>query len=149
MVGPRIGKRSTPDPFSQVRGRSFRVSNGTRTRDILDHNQVLYQLSYTHRVRSFPTGREKVYRVREGARATVVRPSPGTPERPMTSDFATGRGVSAKPRRTARPVRCARAGRYGGAPWAPAYGAGGATRFAMALECSESGPGCGTKTASR
>lgn len=24
------------------------VSNGTRTRDILDHNQVLYQLSYTH-----------------------------------------------------------------------------------------------------
>ena len=26
----------------------MRVSNGTRTRDILDHNQVLYQLSYTH-----------------------------------------------------------------------------------------------------
>ena len=25
-----------------------RVSDGTRTRDILDHNQVLYQLSYTH-----------------------------------------------------------------------------------------------------
>jgi hypothetical protein len=24
------------------------VSDGTRTRDILDHNQVLYQLSYTH-----------------------------------------------------------------------------------------------------
>ena len=24
------------------------VSNGIRTRDILDHNQVLYQLSYTH-----------------------------------------------------------------------------------------------------
>ncbi len=24
------------------------VSNGARTRDILDHNQVLYQLSYTH-----------------------------------------------------------------------------------------------------
>ena len=30
----------------------MRVSNGTRTRDILDHNQVLYQLSYTHRVSS-------------------------------------------------------------------------------------------------
>lgn len=24
------------------------VSDGTRTRGILDHNQVLYQLSYTH-----------------------------------------------------------------------------------------------------
>jgi hypothetical protein len=24
------------------------VSDGSRTRDILDHNQVLYQLSYTH-----------------------------------------------------------------------------------------------------
>jgi hypothetical protein len=24
------------------------VSDGTRTRDILDHNQVLYLLSYTH-----------------------------------------------------------------------------------------------------
>ncbi len=33
MLGPDIG-----------------VSNGTRTRDILDHNQVLYQLSYTHHV---------------------------------------------------------------------------------------------------
>ena len=25
------------------------MSDGTRTRDHLDHNQVLYQLSYTHR----------------------------------------------------------------------------------------------------
>ena len=24
------------------------MSDGARTRDILDHNQVLYQLSYTH-----------------------------------------------------------------------------------------------------
>jgi hypothetical protein len=30
------------------------VSDGTRTRDILDHNQVLYQLSYTHH--AAPTG---------------------------------------------------------------------------------------------
>ena len=30
-----------------------RVSDGTRTRDFLDHNQVLYQLSYTHHARSF------------------------------------------------------------------------------------------------
>lgn len=27
----------------------FRVNDGARTRDILDHNQVLYQLSYIHR----------------------------------------------------------------------------------------------------
>jgi hypothetical protein len=26
-----------------------RVSDGTRTRDVLSHSQVLYQLSYTHR----------------------------------------------------------------------------------------------------
>ncbi len=26
------------------------VSDGNRTRDNLDHNQVLYQLSYTHHV---------------------------------------------------------------------------------------------------
>lgn len=41
--GPALAGR----PFS------IRVSDGTRTRDILDHNQVLYQLSYTHRDRSF------------------------------------------------------------------------------------------------
>jgi hypothetical protein len=29
-------------------GLSNGVSDGTRTRDHLDHNQVLYQLSYTH-----------------------------------------------------------------------------------------------------
>ena len=27
------------------------VNDGARTRDILDHNQVLYQLSYAHHVR--------------------------------------------------------------------------------------------------
>jgi hypothetical protein len=30
------------------------VSDGTRTRDILDHNQGLYQLSYTHHLRRWP-----------------------------------------------------------------------------------------------
>ena len=33
------------------------VSDGARTRDILDHNQVLYQLSYTHHGRK---GRDAV-----------------------------------------------------------------------------------------
>jgi hypothetical protein len=35
----------------QVRAFRLRVSEGTRTPDRLDHNQELYQLSYTHRVR--------------------------------------------------------------------------------------------------
>ena len=30
------------------------MSDGTRTRDILDHNQVLYQLSYTHHALARP-----------------------------------------------------------------------------------------------
>ena len=30
------------------------MSDGTRTRDILDHNQVLYQLSYTHHALAWP-----------------------------------------------------------------------------------------------
>ncbi len=30
----------------------FKVSDGARTRDRLDHNQELYQLSYAHRVGS-------------------------------------------------------------------------------------------------
>lgn len=67
----------------------------------------------------FPTGREKVYRVREGARASIVQPLIPAPERPMTSGFAMP------------------------------YGVGGATRAAIAFARSESGPGCGTKIASR
>jgi hypothetical protein len=31
-----------------MQGFSTRVSDGTRTRDRLDHNQELYQLSYAH-----------------------------------------------------------------------------------------------------
>jgi hypothetical protein len=40
-----IGKRKSP----AKRGFSWRVSEGTRTPDRLDHNQELYQLSYAHR----------------------------------------------------------------------------------------------------
>jgi hypothetical protein len=32
------------------------VSDGTRTRGHLDHNQVLYQLSYTHHCRPYCDG---------------------------------------------------------------------------------------------
>ena len=37
-------------PAGGIPSRILGVSDGTRTRDVLDHNQVLYQLSYTHRV---------------------------------------------------------------------------------------------------
>ncbi len=36
-------KRPGSGAFSQKR-----VTDGTRTRDVLDHNQVLYQLNYGH-----------------------------------------------------------------------------------------------------
>ncbi len=68
VVRPPEEHDEGPTCFTQAGPSSFRVSDGTRTRDILDHNQVLYQLSYTHHDRRFirrvsPTGREKVYRV--------------------------------------------------------------------------------------
>lgn len=89
------------------------MSNGTRTRDILDHNQVLYQLSYTHHDR-LCTGREKVYTFRRGGRARL---SAGAP----------------------------RPGNSRGRP----QPAGSRCFAAMALAVGESGPGEGTKTASR
>jgi hypothetical protein len=50
-----------------------RVSDGTRTRGHLDHNQVLYQLSYTHRAREL---RERARRVRR-SRSIPVAASAG------------------------------------------------------------------------
>jgi hypothetical protein len=38
-IGSQVSRGPHPD---------LGVSDGTRTRDTLDHNQVLYQLSYTH-----------------------------------------------------------------------------------------------------
>lgn len=83
--------------FHRTGASSYRVSNGTRTRDILDHNQVLYHLSYTHHVRAFPTGREKVYRVREGARALISRRGVAAPGGAVTSAFSRGAGRPARP----------------------------------------------------
>ena len=40
----------TKPPLANERGLRPGVSNGTRTRDICDHNAALYQLSYTHHV---------------------------------------------------------------------------------------------------
>jgi len=40
---------SCPMRKSSTSGAFLRVSDGTRTRDRLDHNQELYRLSYAHR----------------------------------------------------------------------------------------------------
>ena len=92
------------------------MSDGTRTRDILDHNQVLYHLSYTHHDRrwklSFPRPAEKKCTGSEGV---------------LAHGFSVGRraGVAAP------------------------YRAGRTCLAAIDLAVSESGPGWGTKTASR
>lgn len=45
----RAGNASGPGlAFPLFRGPTDGVSDGTRTRGHLDHNQVLYQLSYAH-----------------------------------------------------------------------------------------------------
>ena len=43
-----LHRRSFPDSVVPIAEPAPGVSDGARTRDILDHNQVLYQLSYTH-----------------------------------------------------------------------------------------------------
>ena len=43
----RRGEGSTPESCFEAGLRS-KVSDGTRTRDRLDHNQELYRLSYAH-----------------------------------------------------------------------------------------------------
>jgi hypothetical protein len=45
-----FGRRSENAKGPRMRAFRLRVSEGTRTPDRLDHNQELYQLSYTHRV---------------------------------------------------------------------------------------------------
>lgn len=99
------------------------MSDGTRTRGHLDHNQVLYQLSYAHHLSgpfprfAFPFRQEELYRIREGARARVS------------------------------------IGRTRAPPWIPPGPGGQSAAAwyfsAMARAVSVSGPGCGTNTASR
>lgn len=96
------------------------MSNGTRTRDILDHNQVLYQLSYTHHVRRlfpcFPPAEKK-----STGSLGVLAPS--------------FRLAGSELRHYA---------------WLRLYASSGRTCLAaMAFAVSESGPGWGTKIASR
>lgn len=90
------------------------MSNGTRTRDILDHNQVLYHLSYTHHDRSFRPAEKK----------------------------CTGSGRVLAPGLLRRVAALTRGS-------LPFYSAGRTYFAAIVFAVSESGPGCGTKTASR
>ena len=99
------------------------MSDGTRTRDFLDHNQVLYQLSYTHHERRFFRLERRRLEKCTGCRG-VLAPA------------YCGAGPAAPP------------GVPAGA--AGAAGAAGSTCLAaMARAVSVSGPGAGTKTASR
>jgi hypothetical protein len=51
LLGRTPGHRAWPcEPLKSGDLQGIRVSDGTRTRDHLDHNQELYQLSYAHRV---------------------------------------------------------------------------------------------------
>ena len=51
------------------------MSDGTRTRDRLDHNQVLYQLSYTHHALVQCTGQVSGLEISEsGTTAPVSEP---------------------------------------------------------------------------
>jgi hypothetical protein len=47
--GDACSAREPPDDAAMRRFAALRVSDGTRTRDRLDHNQELYLLSYAHR----------------------------------------------------------------------------------------------------
>ena len=48
-IGPTTSAADVPERRNpRASGGSGRVSDGTRTRDRLDHNQELYQLSYAH-----------------------------------------------------------------------------------------------------
>ena len=61
LTPPRMESHCTPDRVNETPAQKRRgsgVADGTRTRDVLDHNQVLYQLNYSHhRVAVKATGR--------------------------------------------------------------------------------------------
>ena len=64
------------------------MTDGTRTRDILDHNQVLYQLNYGHHARTWIARNENpCYRlsVRPPNSLPGGLPHPGARKRPQTA----------------------------------------------------------------
>jgi hypothetical protein len=68
------------------------VSDGTRTRDFLDHNQVLYQLSYTHH-----GGPAELSTDRRRVKCTGRLPSPKNRFRPRNQASSLGRGSGTAP----------------------------------------------------
>lgn len=104
------------------------MSDGTRTRGILDHNQVLYQLSYTHHDRSLSRPAEKKCTGSE----RVLAPA-------FTSPCRGTLARATPPYSAVTCVTCSAVTGSAGTTW----------RAAMVLAVSESGPGCGTKIASR
>ncbi len=102
------------------------VSDGIRTRGHLDHNQVLYQLSYTHHVRPWGAAQTSVSAQVSGW-ITRFWPSPDE------GDSVPGATGSA-------PVDVAAACADDTEP---------PNRSASALASSEAGPGCPTNTAAR
>ncbi len=144
-----IRRRRACDPFSasadeQARLRSafVGVSDGTRTRDILDHNQGLYQLSYTHH--RCPASLGNLRSVAEPGRPHRIEirdnefvhsaAGPGPFEVDSGMEWTKGLG---RPRSdiqdagSGRPVRAA------------------SCRAAICLAVALSGPGSDTNTASR
>lgn len=77
------------------------VDNGARTRDLLDHNQALYQLSYIHQETAPPVRTGRAGKKCSGT--TARAPTGVTPTRP--------RAVvpSAQPSRTRRTIASANA----------------------------------------
>lgn len=118
------------------------MSDGTRTRGHLDHNQVLYQLSYTHHLSgAFPLRQEELYRIREGARARVSG---------RRGHLLGGRSEPAHPARAGPGEPAASTlGRSGRPRALPGQSEGSWYFAAMARAVSLSGPGCSTNTASR
>jgi hypothetical protein len=107
-----------------IRGRvTLGVSDGTRTRDFLDHNQVLYQLSYTHH--AYAEGPRPV-------QCSSVKCSGLSPK--FRNQFAAAGGAAV--RRRVEPSGRAPVS----APWC---------RAAICLTVAVSGPGGGTNSASR
>src|SRR5438270_8006011 len=78
-------------------GPPWRVSDGTRTRDHLDHNQELYQLSYAHqgsRILALDRNGSPVWQVvhREAPAAwLLLKPLPAMPSSSSTSTRLTAR----------------------------------------------------------
>ncbi len=96
------------------------MSDGARTRDISDHNRVLYQLSYTHHASAGPDHH------RDADADTIVPGRRGCPGPDIAHSSVDGSGWSGTP----APDACSNAA-------------------AIDLAVAESGPDGGTNTACR